>query len=301
MTWGPTGSDRLELMIVIEDRFADVEITDDDVDRIDVVGDLIRHIESKRRERRRRPSFEAPLQVIRGPLGADAAHVAQGRRRRDDGSNGPDLPRGDVLIVDDRIAAIAADLPVPDGAEVIDASDMIVLPGLINAHVHTWQSALRGVAADWTVAQYMQAMHRGLATHFRPEDIYIANLMGALNQINSGSTTLVDWCHNNPTPAHTDAAIQGLQDAGIRAVFLHGSPKPDPKPGQKHFSEIPMPRAEVERLRKGRFADDLGPHHLRLGDPRAVLLDLRGDAAGRPARARIRPDRQHACRRRDAR
>ena len=51
---------------------------------------------------------------------------------------------------------------------MIDASDMIVLPGLINAHVHTWQSALRGVAADWTVAQYMQAMHRGLATHFRP-------------------------------------------------------------------------------------------------------------------------------------
>jgi 5-methylthioadenosine/S-adenosylhomocysteine deaminase len=170
----------------------------------------------------------------------------------------PDLPRGDVLIEGDRIAAVAAELPVPAGAEVIDAADMIVLPGLINAHVHTWQSALRGVAADWTVAQYMQAMHRGLATHFRPEDIYIANLMGALNQINSGSTTLVDWCHNNPTPAHTDAAIQGLEDAGIRALFLHGSPKPDPKPGQKHFSEIPMPRAEVERLRKGRFAADGG-------------------------------------------
>jgi 5-methylthioadenosine/S-adenosylhomocysteine deaminase len=169
-----------------------------------------------------------------------------------------DLPRGDVLIEDDRIAAVAACLPVPDGAEVIDAADMIVLPGLINAHLHTWQSALRGVAADWTVAQYMQAMHRGLATHFRPDDIYIANLMGALNQINSGTTTLVDWCHNNPTPAHTDAAIQGLEDAGIRAVFLHGSPKPDPKPGQKHFSEIPMPRAEVERLRNGRFGSDGG-------------------------------------------
>jgi 5-methylthioadenosine/S-adenosylhomocysteine deaminase len=170
----------------------------------------------------------------------------------------PDMPRGDVLIEDDRIAALAVDLPAPDGAEVIDAADMIVLPGLINAHVHTWQSALRGVAADWTVAQYMQAMHRGLATHFGPDDIYIANLMGALNQINCGSTTLVDWCHNNPTPAHTDAAIEGLQDAGIRAVFLHGSPKPDPKPGQRHFSEIPMPRAEVERLRKGRFATDTG-------------------------------------------
>jgi acyl carrier protein len=45
--------DRLELMIVIEDRFGDVEISDDDIDRIDVVGDLIRHVESASRDRRR--------------------------------------------------------------------------------------------------------------------------------------------------------------------------------------------------------------------------------------------------------
>ena len=141
---------------------------------------------------------------------------------------------------------------------MIDAADMIVMPGLINAHLHTWQSALRGIAADWTVARYMQAMHRGLATLFRPEDIHIANLMGGLNQIHCGATTLVDWCHNNPTPEHTDAAIDGLAESGIRAVFLHGSPKPNPKPGQKHFSEIPMPRAEVLRLRRGRFAADDG-------------------------------------------
>jgi 5-methylthioadenosine/S-adenosylhomocysteine deaminase len=169
-----------------------------------------------------------------------------------------DLEQGDVLIEDDRIAAVAPVLPVPDGVEVIDAADMIVMPGLVNAHVHTWQSALRGIAADWTVAKYMEAMHRGLATLFRPDDIHIANLAGALNQIHCGTTTLVDWCHNNPTPEHSDAAIDGLADSGIRAVFLHGSPKPDPKPGQKHFSEVPMPRAEVERLRKGRFAGDSG-------------------------------------------
>jgi 5-methylthioadenosine/S-adenosylhomocysteine deaminase len=169
-----------------------------------------------------------------------------------------DLPGGDVLIENDRIAAIAPNIPTPDGAQIIGAADCIVLPGLINAHVHTWQSALRGIAADWTVAKYMAAMHRGLATLFRPEDLYIANLMGALNQIHCGSTTLVDWCHNNPTPEHTDAAIEGLSESGIRAAFLHGSPKPNPKPGQKHFSEIPMPCGEIERLRKGRFASGEG-------------------------------------------
>jgi cytosine/adenosine deaminase-related metal-dependent hydrolase len=131
---------------------------------------------------------------------------------------------------------------------------MIVIPGLINSHIHTWETGLRGIAGDWTMPQYGKAMHRGLATHFQPDDIYIANLMGALTSINSGITTIVDWCHNNPTPEHTDAAIDGLQESGVRAVFLHGSPKPNPKPGQKHFSEIPMPRAEVERLLRGRLA-----------------------------------------------
>src|SRR5262249_41930997 len=85
---------------------------------------------------------------------------------------------------------------------------------------------------------------------------------------------LVDWCHNNPTPAHTDAALDGLLESGIRAAFLHGSPKPDPKPGEPHFSEVPHPRAEIERLlrRKDVGADRkvtlgmavLGPHYSTL-------------------------------------
>ena len=164
-----------------------------------------------------------------------------------------DLPRGDLLVENDKIAAIARRIDAPAGAEVIDATDMIVLPGFVNAHLHTWQSGLRGMGGDWAVPQYMSNMHRGLATHFRPEDIYIANLMGALTSINSGITTLVDWCHNNPTPEHTDAALDGLEESGIRSMFLHGSPKPNPKPGEKHFSQLPMPRGEIERLRKGRL------------------------------------------------
>jgi len=165
---------------------------------------------------------------------------------------------GDILIHDDKIQAIGKDLQAPEGAQVIDASGKIAMPGFVNAHIHTWQTGLRGIAADWTISQYLRAMHAGLATHFNAGDIGIANEMGALNQINSGTTTLVDWCHNNPSSAHTDAAIEGLKATGIRALFLHGSPKPDPKSGQKHFSELPMPRAEVERLRNSSLSSSDG-------------------------------------------
>jgi cytosine/adenosine deaminase-related metal-dependent hydrolase len=165
----------------------------------------------------------------------------------------PDLACGDLLIEDDRIAAVAPAIDVDD-AEVIDASRAIVMPGLVDAHLHTWQTCLRGIAADWTIPEYLHTMHASIAPAFRPEDIYVSTLMGALNQLDGGTTTLVDWCHNNPTEAHTDAAIDALEESGIRAVFLHGSPKPDPKPGQPHFSEIPHPRAAIERLARGRLS-----------------------------------------------
>ena len=179
-----------------------------------------------------------------------------------------DLPQADILVTDDRITDIAPSLQVDD-VQVTDAAGCIVIPGLINAHMHTWQTALRGVAANWTLLEYFRNMHAGLATVFQPHDLHIATLMGSLNQLNCGTTTLADWCHNNPTPEHNDAAIQGLLESGIRAAFFHGTPKPDPKPGQTPFWEVPHPRAEIERLLKKHQGNPLlsvqaavlGPHY----------------------------------------
>ena len=182
-----------------------------------------------------------------------------------------DLPSADILVRDDRIEAIAPRLQADD-VEVVDASGCIVIPGLVNAHMHTWQTALRGVASNWTLLEYFKKMHAGLATAFAAEDLFIATRMGALNQLNCGTTTLADWCHNNPTPGHNDAAIEGLLTTGIRAAFFHGTPKPDPKPGQTPFWEVPHPRQEVERLLKAHQghpllsiqAAILGPHYCTL-------------------------------------
>ena len=184
-----------------------------------------------------------------------------------------DFSPGSVLIDGDRIAEVGPQVEAGD-AEIVEAHGFIVLPGLVNAHMHTWQTALRGAAANWTLLEYFRWVHAGLATCFRPEDIHVATLAGALNQINCGTTTLVDWCHNNPTPSHTDAAVAALQESGIRAAFFHGSPKPEPRAGERHFSEIPQPRAEIERLLAGPFAKRdgklslgmaiLGPHYSTL-------------------------------------
>ncbi|MEE9273734.1 MAG: amidohydrolase family protein [bacterium] len=166
-----------------------------------------------------------------------------------------DLPDGDILIEEDRIEEIGTGLQAP-GAEILDASGMIVLPGLINAHLHTWETPVRGIGGDWGGFDYFRHLHANLAPRFTPEDTRLGNMMGALSQLDGGTTTIFDWCHNNATPDHTDAALDGLADAGIRALFGHGSVKPEPKEGEKHFSQIPHSREEIKRLREGRLSDD---------------------------------------------
>jgi cytosine/adenosine deaminase-related metal-dependent hydrolase len=153
----------------------------------------------------------------------------------------------DVLVRDGTIEAIGSDLSA-SGATVLDATGQIIMPGLVDAHLHTWQTGIRGIAGDWTLFEYGRNMHAGLARAFTPEDIYIANLVGALNQLNCGVTTVFDWCHNNPTPEHSDRAIDGLEEAGIRAVFGHGTPKPKLNEGGVPTDEHLHPRDEVKRL-----------------------------------------------------
>lgn len=183
----------------------------------------------------------------------------------------------DLVIEGECIVALGASSGMrssqPD-EEIMDGRGFMIVPGFINAHMHTWQTALRGMASNWTLLEYFRWMHAGLATHFTPEDLYVGTYAGALNQLNCGTTTLVDWCHNNPTPEHTDAAVEALERSGIRAAFFHGSPKPDPKPGQKPFWEVSHPRSEIERLRaQACFAPGsllslgmavLGPHYSTL-------------------------------------
>ena len=166
-----------------------------------------------------------------------------------------DLLKGDIVVEGGTISRIGRRLRA-SGARVIDASGMIAMPGFVNAHLHTWQTGIRGIAGNWSIRQYLETMHARIAPRYTAEDTYIANLVGALNQIACGATTIFDWCHNNATPAHSDAAIDGLEESGIRAVFGHGSPKPDADQGAPPFTHIPHPRSEIERLRKGRLSSD---------------------------------------------
>ena len=132
-----------------------------------------------------------------------------------------DLPVGDVLIEDGKIVAVAPSLSVAD-AEVLDGTGHFVLPGLVDTHRHTWQSLVRGICGDWTLGDYYFGIRLGVSPAYTPEDVRLGNFYGAVDALNAGVTTLLDFSHCNNTPDHADGAVRGLQEAGIRAAFCYG-------------------------------------------------------------------------------
>jgi cytosine/adenosine deaminase-related metal-dependent hydrolase len=160
-----------------------------------------------------------------------------------------ELEGGSLLIEGDRIVAVERDLGSVD-AEVIDAAGGVVMPGFIDTHRHTWQTALRGICADWTLMDYFLGIRSNLSPRYTAEDVYVGNYAGALEALDAGVTTILDFSHCNNTPEHADRAIQGLLDAGIRATFAYG-----------YFAP---PRAEPH----------FTSHEMRLEDSRRVHRDL---------------------------
>ncbi len=156
------------------------------------------------------------------------------------------IETGDLLIDDGRIIAVGRNVGSWAVIE-IDGRGMIAMPGFINGHIHLWQTALRGVAADWTLDHYFRVLIGQVVGLYSPQDVYIGNLVGALDQINSGVTTLFDWCHIVNTPAHADAAVDALRDARIRALFAYGTPM------TLFGTKEPHP-ADAARMRKERLS-----------------------------------------------
>ena len=134
-----------------------------------------------------------------------------------------ELNGADVLVEDDTIAEVGRDISAAD-AQVIDAAGDIVIPGFIDTHRHTWETSIRTCAPDYSLGAYFAGILDKFGPAYRAEDVYAANLWGALECLNAGITTLVDWSHIMNTPDHADAAIRGLDESGIRSVFAYGFP-----------------------------------------------------------------------------
>jgi 5-methylthioadenosine/S-adenosylhomocysteine deaminase len=156
-------------------------------------------------------------------------------------ANVPNLATGDVLIEDDRIVAIGASVQA-DGAEVIDAAGNIVMPGLIDAHHHMWLGVMRRMMPDVDdLFAYIDVVANTLGAHYRPLDMFLSTRLTAVASLDAGITTIIDACHSSRSPGHTDAALDALDGAGIRALHMVGAAM-DKKASAAHLPQ------DLERL-----------------------------------------------------
>jgi 5-methylthioadenosine/S-adenosylhomocysteine deaminase len=133
------------------------------------------------------------------------------------------IEKGDVLIVGDKIAAVGRQLAVPDGTQEIDGSGGLLMPGMVDTHRHMWQTTLRGFGADWTLTNYFYFYYLNWGKIFRPEEIFAGNLLSAVEAIDAGVTTTVDWSHGLQTVEHANAAADALEAVDGRFVLAYGN------------------------------------------------------------------------------
>ncbi len=178
-----------------------------------------------------------------------------------------DLPAGDLLVEDERIAAIAPHLDVVD-AEVIDATGTILCPGFVDTHRHTWLTPLHGIRTDWNLLDYMTYIRGMYCICYEPEDAELANRVGAMEALDSGITTIVDHSHLQLSEEHSDALAEGLISSGIRGIFGYGTyrnlryrPGQDPSELPALLEEVNVPlnqwhRNNAVRVRDAYFSNE---------------------------------------------
>jgi len=129
------------------------------------------------------------------------------------------MPKADVHVKDGVIAEVGVEIAAPT-AEVIDASDCIVMPGLIDSHYHMWSTLGRNFLSDRGFEYFPAKWATG--EHYTADDFYNSVILGLAQLAAGGVTTVNNWSHNNRSPAHVDAELRAHRDSRLRARYSIG-------------------------------------------------------------------------------
>ena len=155
-----------------------------------------------------------------------------------------DLPRGDVHVKDGRIAAVLPRIE-DSSAEIVDAAEMIVMPGFVETHWHLWNSTLKNMMREGVEYFPLKAAFVKL---FTPADHYAANRLALCEAVNAGMTSVHNFAHNTRSPAHVDMELKALSESGLSGRYSYGWS--DPTPDGDIF-----PATDIRRVQKAWFGN----------------------------------------------
>ncbi len=169
---------------------------------------------------------------------------------------------GYVFIRGDKIAELGPGDPPAylrqEARTVLDASHMAVMPGMVNAHTHLFQTFIRGLADDKPLLGWLEAAIWPVAQALNPEEAYLAAMVGLVENIRSGATSVLDHQYIHTDPHNDDGVYLAAEEVGTRFLLARGWTDMDYHPA---FMEDPdQIVAEMDRLRRawhGRHDDRL--------------------------------------------
>ena len=158
---------------------------------------------------------------------------------------------------------------------------MAVMPGMVNAHTHLFQTFIRGLADDKPLLDWLKAAIWPVAQALTEEDAHVAALLGLVENIRGGATSVIDHQYIHTEPGNDDGVFRAAEESGVRFLNARGWADVDYHPA---FMETPdriaseMARLRARMARSGRRPAAAG---VRASDPLGLL---RGDYA-----AHLRP------------
>ncbi|OIQ10868.1 amidohydrolase [Neomoorella thermoacetica] len=170
--------------------------------------------------------------------------------------SGPVIGKGVIAINDDRLHYVGPAGGLPAGWQadtVIEAGDMVALPGLVNAHTHAAMTLLRSYADDLPLKQWLEEKIWPREDRLEREDIYWGSKIALLEMIRSGTTTFADMYF------HMDAVAGAVVEAGLRASLCQGLIGLQDTSNKRLEAGISMVK-EWHGAGEGRITTMLGPH-----------------------------------------
>jgi 5-methylthioadenosine/S-adenosylhomocysteine deaminase len=189
-----------------------------------------------------------------------------------------ELRNGDVLIEDDKIVEVGHSIDAGD-CETIDATGMIVMPGLVDSHRHFWQTGTRSDSVDQVFWDLVASQWPKIAAHYAAEDVYASVIAGAADAVNAGVTSVLDWCHVVNTPEHAEENLRALREIGIRSLFLYGASMSRKLQEYEGHTEHEDSWAPARRMRESDFSSDGGllTFGLAIQGPDVTTMEITAD------------------------
>jgi cytosine/adenosine deaminase-related metal-dependent hydrolase len=148
-----------------------------------------------------------------------------------------DIPSGELHIRGGAIAWVgpAGAGPAAAGAQIIDATGTIAMPGMIDTHWHLWNTTLRNMQR---AGKEYFPVKAAFVEAYEAEDHYRANRLSLVEAISGGISTVTNFAHNIQSPAHADAELRAMLESGIRGRYCYGWADPTPRDKPTNFNDI---------------------------------------------------------------